>query len=105
MDCIRTFFKRRFGYESYLYPKFKLDTKREFDLDIQVSASGFSKKDEEVLQEYLEEVREVEGEFGSDVDFDVDSSDESEDQVDELEPVYEIQEVVEITRVLLHTLF
>jgi RIO kinase 2 len=27
-----------------LYPKFKLDVNKEFDLDVQVAASGFTKK-------------------------------------------------------------
>ncbi len=52
VDCIRTFFRRRFGYESQLYPKFALDSGREFSLDVQVTASGFSRK----LQQELEEV-------------------------------------------------
>lgn len=52
VECIRIFFRRRFGYESVLYPKFALDTDREFDLDVQVAASGFSKK----LQDELEAV-------------------------------------------------
>ncbi|RUS19656.1 hypothetical protein BC937DRAFT_87146 [Endogone sp. FLAS-F59071] len=52
VECIRVFFRRRFGYESVLYPKFALDADREFDLDVQVAASGFSKK----LQDELEAV-------------------------------------------------
>ncbi|KAJ2681929.1 Serine/threonine-protein kinase rio2, partial [Coemansia spiralis] len=50
VDCIRTFFKRRFGYESMLYPKFALDMDREFDLDVKVAASGFTKKDQSNLE-------------------------------------------------------
>ncbi|KAI7867195.1 RIO1 family-domain-containing protein [Spinellus fusiger] len=52
VDCIRTFFRRRFAYESVLYPKFKLDVNREFSLDVQVAASGFTKK----MQKELEQV-------------------------------------------------
>lgn len=44
------FFQRRFGYESLLYPKFKLDVNREFDLDVQVAASGFNKKMQDELE-------------------------------------------------------
>jgi RIO kinase 2 len=53
VECIRTFFRRRFGYESALYPRFTHDVNREFSLDVQVAASGFSKK----MQKELEEVR------------------------------------------------
>ncbi|KAI9278879.1 RIO1 family-domain-containing protein [Phascolomyces articulosus] len=66
VECIRTFFRRRFGYESILYPKFKLDVNREFDLDVQVAASGFSKKMQDELEAYQEEVKEQEGEERSD---------------------------------------
>ncbi|KAJ2689849.1 Serine/threonine-protein kinase rio2 [Coemansia spiralis] len=54
VDCIRTFFKRRFGYESVLYPKFALDANKEFDLDVQVAASGFTKKEQSQLEAFME---------------------------------------------------
>ncbi|KAJ2006237.1 Serine/threonine-protein kinase rio2 [Coemansia thaxteri] len=54
VDCIRTFFKRRYAYESVLYPKFALDANKEFDLDVQVAASGFSKKDQAQLDSFIE---------------------------------------------------
>ncbi|KAJ2662355.1 Serine/threonine-protein kinase rio2 [Coemansia sp. RSA 1200] len=54
VDCIRIFFKRRFGYESALYPKFGLDSNKEFDLDVQVAASGFTKKDQMQLEKMME---------------------------------------------------
>ncbi|KAJ1666183.1 Serine/threonine-protein kinase rio2 [Coemansia sp. RSA 1813] len=56
VDCIRTFFKRRFSYESALYPKFGLDSNKEFDLDVQVAASGFTKKDQAQLEKMMENV-------------------------------------------------
>ncbi|EEB13949.1 serine/threonine-protein kinase RIO2, putative [Pediculus humanus corporis] len=43
VDCIKHFFRRRFNYESYLCPSFK-DVLREDTLDVEVSASGFTKK-------------------------------------------------------------
>uniref|UniRef100_A0A146KZB1 Serine/threonine-protein kinase RIO2 n=1 Tax=Lygus hesperus TaxID=30085 RepID=A0A146KZB1_LYGHE len=43
VNCVRDFFKRRFGYESSLYPTFD-DLKREDILDIEISASGFTKQ-------------------------------------------------------------
>ncbi|KAI9100439.1 RIO1 family-domain-containing protein [Phlyctochytrium arcticum] len=50
VDCIRTFFRRRFQYESKLYPKFTRDLEREFSLDVQVAASGFTKKQQEEFE-------------------------------------------------------
>ncbi|KAG9355086.1 hypothetical protein JZ751_001799 [Albula glossodonta] len=42
VKCIRDFFIRRFNYESELYPTFK-DIRRECCLDVEISASGFTK--------------------------------------------------------------
>jgi len=58
VECIHTFFKKRFNYESTLYPKFKLDISREFSLDIQVAASGFTKKYQQELESYQLELGE-----------------------------------------------
>ncbi|PNF36561.1 Serine/threonine-protein kinase RIO2 [Cryptotermes secundus] len=41
VNCIRNFFKRRFGYESSLHPTFS-DVMREDNLDVEVSASGIT---------------------------------------------------------------
>ena len=57
VDCIRTFFRRRFQYESVLYPRFKSilsDSNQEgdgFRLDVVVAASGFAKRDMKVLED------------------------------------------------------
>lgn len=55
VECIRTFFRRRFKYESALYPRFKSvqdDKEGEgFQLDVMVAASGFAKKDQKILEE------------------------------------------------------
>ncbi|KAI8376033.1 RIO1 family-domain-containing protein [Radiomyces spectabilis] len=82
VECIRTFFRRRFGYESALYPKFKLDVNREFSLDVQVAASGFSKKMQDELETYQEELKqgeddgeeEEEEEEDDDTDYDEDEA-------------------------------
>lgn len=42
VKCIRDFFSRRFNYESELHPTFK-DIRRECCLDVEISASGFTK--------------------------------------------------------------
>lgn len=57
VECIRTFFRRRFQYESALYPRFTstlkdgADKGDGFRLDVVVAASGFTKKDQQVLTE------------------------------------------------------
>jgi len=67
VECIKTFFRRRFRYESALYPKFQRTLANEeggedFRLDVVVAASGFSRKDMKVLEEYMEGVKEAESE-------------------------------------------
>nr|XP_046243209.1 serine/threonine-protein kinase RIO2 [Scatophagus argus] len=42
VKCIRDFFAKRFSYESELFPTFK-DIRRSHSLDVEVSASGFTK--------------------------------------------------------------
>ncbi|XP_061624087.1 serine/threonine-protein kinase RIO2 [Phyllopteryx taeniolatus] len=46
VKCIRDFFARRYSYESELFPTFK-DIRRSSSLDVEVSASGFTKDLEE----------------------------------------------------------
>ncbi|XP_021077101.1 serine/threonine-protein kinase RIO2 [Mus pahari] len=51
VKCIREFFMKRFSYESELYPTFS-DIRREGSLDVEVSASGYTKEmqaDDELL--------------------------------------------------------
>ncbi|KAG9006135.1 hypothetical protein FRB94_000960 [Tulasnella sp. JGI-2019a] len=76
VECIRTFFRRRFAYESNLYPRFSttVDVKEgeedvkeggEFRLDVVVAASGFKNQDLKALEEYMVIAREQKE--GSDV--------------------------------------
>ena len=56
VQCIRTFFRRRFNYESALYPRFRSTLKEGpddegFRLDVVVAASGFKKSDQKTLEE------------------------------------------------------
>ncbi|XP_074851392.1 serine/threonine-protein kinase RIO2 isoform X2 [Carettochelys insculpta] len=51
VKCIRDFFKKRFGYESELFPTFQ-DIRRECSLDVEIAASGYTKdmqEDDELL--------------------------------------------------------
>ncbi|PKC57348.1 hypothetical protein RhiirA1_428561 [Rhizophagus irregularis] len=58
VECIRTYFRKRYNYESMLYPKFQLDVNYEFDLDVQVSASGFTKQHQQELEAYQAQLSE-----------------------------------------------
>lgn len=52
MRCIREFFKKRFGYESELHPKFS-DLEREDELDTEVACSGY-KRSKDLEDDLLE---------------------------------------------------
>lgn len=66
VNCVREFFKKRFGYESELYPKFT-DIERDDTLDLETAASGFSKEVKEELNEAVQQMTEdVEGDSGDD---------------------------------------
>jgi hypothetical protein len=55
VECIRAFFRRRFKYESAIYPRFKGTIgeggKDEFRLDVVVEASGFGRREMKVLEQ------------------------------------------------------
>ncbi|NWH78304.1 RIOK2 kinase, partial [Piaya cayana] len=46
VNCIKEFFKKRFNYESELFPTFK-DIRRESSLDREIAASGYTKEMQE----------------------------------------------------------
>ncbi|GLB36214.1 putative rio2, N-terminal [Lyophyllum shimeji] len=84
VECIRTFFKRRFQYESALYPKFRKTVAEDsedgenFRLDVVVAASGFGRKDQKILEEYMESVQMDEP--GTDEDEEEEEEEEEEDE-------------------------
>ncbi|PRP78245.1 hypothetical protein PROFUN_02222 [Planoprotostelium fungivorum] len=78
VNCIRIFFEKKFGYVGAEYPVFNVDTEREFSLDVQVAASGFSSEDAKKLDALMEELKMNEEEAEEDDDED---SDEEDDQV------------------------
>ncbi|TPX35224.1 hypothetical protein SmJEL517_g02326 [Synchytrium microbalum] len=76
VECIRTFFKRRFHYESVLFPKLSVDAAtKEMQLDVVVAASGFTRKEQELLEQ-AQELQDVESQQGS-------GEEDSESQVEE----------------------
>ncbi|KAJ8285153.1 hypothetical protein GJAV_G00022870 [Gymnothorax javanicus] len=74
VKCIRDFFSRRFGYESELHPTFK-DIRRECCLDVEISASGYTKdmqEDDQLLHPAcLDDDEEGRGEEEDDGEVDV----------------------------------
>ncbi|CAH2210961.1 jg22281, partial [Pararge aegeria aegeria] len=53
VKCVRDFFKRRFGYESSLYPRFT-DLERDDHMDEEVACSGYKRSkgiEDELMQE------------------------------------------------------
>ncbi|KAG8712577.1 hypothetical protein FRC08_014350 [Ceratobasidium sp. 394] len=72
VECIRRFFKRRFNYESAVYPRFSKtvapneeEDGQGFRLDVVVAASGFSGKEMKILDEYIASRLEEEGDSES----------------------------------------
>lgn len=106
VECIRTFFKRRFQYESSLFPKFRkiiaegTSEGENFRLDVVVEASGFGRKDMRMLDEvsiiyirfgcrahdiqYMETVKNDQGNLSED-DYDDQDSDEDSSESEEEE--------------------
>ena len=53
VQCVRTFFQRKFGFESSEYPQFKDYNKNENNLDVEIQASGFTKSHQTHLEQYV----------------------------------------------------
>ncbi|XP_030704214.1 serine/threonine-protein kinase RIO2 [Globicephala melas] len=71
VKCIRDFFMKRFSYESELFPTFS-DIRREDSLDVEVSASGYTKEmqaDDELLHPVGPDDKNIETEEGSEFSF------------------------------------
>jgi len=82
VQCIRTFFEKRFNFIGEKYPKFS-DAVKEFDLDVQVNASGFTRefeKDFDTLNQLQNE-----NDFSSDDDDDEDNDEDEKDNEEDNE--------------------
>jgi RIO kinase 2 len=52
VQCIRTFFLKKFNYETDTYPLFTVDAaEKKYNLDIAVAASGFTNQDQIEFEE------------------------------------------------------
>ncbi|CAJ1068859.1 serine/threonine-protein kinase RIO2 [Xyrichtys novacula] len=84
VKCIRDFFAKRFNYESELFPTFK-DVRRTCSLDVEVSASGFTKdmeRDGALLHPAGPEGEEDDEEECSDVDASDEEAEIEDDNMD-----------------------
>ncbi len=91
VNCLREFFRRRFGYESELSPTFD-DVVRVDALDAEVAASGITKQmEKDILREYGNAEQDEE----DDDEEDEDNEDEEEEQEveDEEEEQYDVEEL------------
>ena len=105
VECVRTFFKRKFGFESDDFPKLS-DAPRKYNLDVELEASGFTKIMEKDFNKaydsgdfsaHLEEGDEDEDEEDSEEDEEGDEE-ESEDETIKEEDEDKDEEEVEAER-------
>ncbi|KAI0715241.1 RIO1 family-domain-containing protein [Earliella scabrosa] len=101
VECIRRFFRRRFRYESNIYPRFRslkaeksADGGEEWHLDLVVCASGYDKGEQKVLEEYMDNVQQERARGESDEEDEAEGSgeEEEEDEDDEGEEEEEYSE-------------
>ncbi|XP_076033874.1 RIO kinase 2 [Oratosquilla oratoria] len=92
VNCVRDFFKRRFGYESELFPEFSKDVERQESLDKEIEASGF-----------LKEVKNFNEEYGVGRDLE-EEEEEEESEEEEEEFIEDAEEELEEMRVEAHAL-
>jgi len=92
VQCVRTYFKRKFDFDSSDYPRLKdYLLKKEVDLDLEVSASGFSKELSAEFERLAEEERKLLNENPQIADDEADDE-EDEDEDDEEEKEEEEEE-------------
>ncbi|XP_060824861.1 serine/threonine-protein kinase RIO2 isoform X3 [Bombus pascuorum] len=76
VNCVRDFFKRRFAYESELYPTFQ-DISREDCIDVEIKASGITKQMEKDLLREIGMVKDTDEEIEEDCNEDMDEENRS----------------------------
>lgn len=88
VQCIRTFFHKKFGFESETYPILSVDTEKKYSLDVQVEASGFTKSEQtefELFAEKLKEENEVKGDGEQEPEEEEEELEESEEEEQDFE--------------------
>ena len=94
VNCVRDFFKRRFAYESELYPTFE-DILREDCIDVEIKASGLTKQMEKDL---LREMGMIESEAEEAEEESEENVEEQKESMDENEINYLQQQVEDSVR-------
>ncbi|CAK9824916.1 Serine/threonine-protein kinase RIO2 [Anthophora retusa] len=84
VNCIRDFFKRRFAYESELYPTFQ-DISREDCIDVEIKASGFTK---EMEKDLLREIGMIEVDEKEEIE-----EEREEENIDEAKKIIDKDEI------------
>lgn len=79
VQCIKTFFERKFRYTADDAGPFWTDVKRVGTLDVEVDASGISKKQAKELFKAMDEARAQRGDEGEGDDYDDDEEDSDDD--------------------------
>jgi len=96
--CIRTFFRRRFRYESKVFPRFSKslsdDSVEGFRLDVEVEASGFGKAEAKALEDYMNGLK-ASGEMDEEEEESSDEDESGEEEEEEEEGVETRAEEVE----------
>jgi len=101
VQCIRTFFRRRFNFETDLYPKF-VDIKRLHSLDNDVRASGFSKELEKQFEEVSETIglrQDVENKNDQSIE-EEEEEDDNEEEIEENSSIPETTEMIKLTEII-----
>ncbi|EPS36057.1 hypothetical protein H072_10482 [Dactylellina haptotyla CBS 200.50] len=80
VQCIKTFFERKFGFESEEKGPSLKDVKRRGKLDVEVEASGFSKKQAKELDKYLQQIAKLDEREGDEASGAVSTDEDDEDQ-------------------------
>ncbi|XP_068210884.1 uncharacterized protein RIOK2 [Palaemon carinicauda] len=92
VKCIQDFFRRKFGYESELHPDFDTDIEKEYSLDTEVSASGYSREIKEFDDNYREDKVDEQLE-DEDSENDSETEEEEESEIQEKIPDEEVSEM------------
>lgn len=83
VDCVRIFFKKRFHYDSDIYPKFS-DVKRDEEaLDRLAEASGFTKEKQKQYEQFVKDEQDLEQDLSSESEYNEELVTDSEDDEQE----------------------
>jgi len=102
VECIKTFFSKRFDFNADTWPIFTVDTEKKYSLDVAISASGFSKENQaefDRISSVLEQSKSTEdGKDESDSDDD-DNEDSSDDDNEKPEQVTDdsVKKIIPLT--------